>query len=88
MYYAGQDGKRVPVPIIQAIDSFVIFGILLLIERYYRDRPVGFVLAATMALWGLARFYEESLWLGENDHTARSLVAGTPDWRCSRPAWS
>ena len=56
MYYSGEVGKRVPVPIFQAIDSFVIFGILLLIERRYRDRPVGFVLAATMALWGLARF--------------------------------
>jgi len=39
MYYAGQVGKRLPVPILQAIDSFLIFGALLLIERYYRDRP-------------------------------------------------
>jgi phosphatidylglycerol---prolipoprotein diacylglyceryl transferase len=74
MYYAGQVGKRVPVPILQAIDSFVIFGILLLIERHYRDRPVGFVLAATMALWGLARFLEERLWLGEIGHLGSVLV--------------
>ena len=74
MYYAGQVGKRLPVPILQAIDSFLIFGILLLIERYYRDRPVGFVLAATMALWGLTRFYEERLWLGEIGHLGSVLV--------------
>jgi phosphatidylglycerol:prolipoprotein diacylglycerol transferase len=74
MYYAGQVGKRLPVPILQAIDSFIIFGVLLLIERYYKDRPVGFVLAATMALWGLTRFYEERLWLGEIGHLGSVLV--------------
>ena len=74
MYYAGQVGKRLPVPILQAIDSFIILGVLLLIERYYKDRPVGFVLAATMALWGLTRFYEERLWLGEIGHLGSELV--------------
>jgi len=66
MYYAGEAGKRVPVPIIQSIDSFVIFGILLLIERRYRDRPIGFVLAATAGLWGLGRFYEEFVFLRQS----------------------
>jgi len=74
MYYAGQVGKRLPVPILQAIDSFIIFGILLLIERYYKERPVGFIVAATMALWGLTRFYEERLWLGEIGHLGSTLV--------------
>lgn len=64
MYYAGETGRRVPVPIIQAVDSFAIFSALLLIERYVRRRPTGLVLAATMALWGLARFFEEHFWLG------------------------
>jgi len=64
MYYAGETGRRVPVPIIQAIDSFVIFGILILIEHTVRRRPTGFLVAATMALWGLARFFEEHFWLG------------------------
>jgi phosphatidylglycerol---prolipoprotein diacylglyceryl transferase len=62
--YAGQVGKRVPVPIFQAVDCFVIFGILLLIEHRYRDRPDGFVVSAAVALWGLARFFEEHFWLG------------------------
>lgn len=62
--YAGQVGKRVPVPIFQAIDCFVIFGLLLLIEHYVVDRPDGFVAWAAVALWGLARFVEEHFWLG------------------------
>ena len=74
--YAGEAGKRVPVPLIQAFDSFVIFAILLLIERYVRDRPVGFVVAATAALWGLARFFEENVFLRQNDHVGSWLVQG------------
>lgn len=74
--YAGQVGKRVPVPLVQAFDSFVIFAILLLIERHVRRRPVGFVLAATAALWGLARFFEENVFLRQNDHVGSWLVQG------------
>jgi phosphatidylglycerol:prolipoprotein diacylglycerol transferase len=74
--YAGEAGKRVPVPLIQAFDSFVIFAILILIEHYVRKRPVGFVLAATAALWGLARFFEENVFLKQNDHHGASLVQG------------
>ena len=64
MYYAGEAGRRVPVPIIQSLDSFAIFGLLLLLERYLRRRPTGLVLSAAMGLWGLARFLEEHFWLG------------------------
>jgi phosphatidylglycerol:prolipoprotein diacylglycerol transferase len=66
MEYAGQVGKRVPVPIIQSFDSFVIFGILLLLERRFRDRPAGFMIAATAGLWGLGRFYEEFVFLRQS----------------------
>ncbi len=38
MYYAGEVGRRVPVPIFQAIGDFAIFGILLLVERWLRSR--------------------------------------------------
>lgn len=64
MYYAGETGKRVPVPIIQAVDSLVIFAVLIAIEHYRRRRPVGFVLSGAMALWGLSRFFEEHFFLG------------------------
>jgi phosphatidylglycerol:prolipoprotein diacylglycerol transferase len=76
MYYAGEAGKRVPVPLIQAFDSFVIFGILILIEHYVRRRPVGFILSAAAALWGLARFFEENVFLKQNDHNGAPLVQG------------
>jgi len=76
MYYAGQAGKRVPVPLIQAFDSFVIFGLLLLLERRLPRRPVGFILAATAALWGLARFFEENVFLRQNDVHGSGLVQG------------
>jgi phosphatidylglycerol:prolipoprotein diacylglycerol transferase len=72
--YAGEAGKRVPVPLIQAFDSFVIFAILILIEHYVRKRPVVFILAATAALWGLARFFEENVFLKQNDHNGAPLV--------------
>ena len=64
MYYAGETGKRVPVPIFQAIDSLAIFAVLLLIEHYVQRRPTGFVLSGAMALWGLSRFFEEHFLLG------------------------
>jgi prolipoprotein diacylglyceryltransferase len=38
MYYAGEIGKRLPVPIFQAAMDFTIFGILLLIERWLRNQ--------------------------------------------------
>jgi len=76
LQYAGQAGKRVPVPLIQAFDSFVIFGILMLLEHYIRRRPTGFILSATAALWGLARFFEENVFLRQNDHQGASLVQG------------
>ncbi len=37
MYYAGQVGRRLPVPIFQAMEDFTIFGILLLVERWLRN---------------------------------------------------
>ena len=72
MYYAGEAGRRVPVPIIQALDSFAIFAVLLLVEHYAPRRPTGFVLSGAMALWGLARFFEEHFFLG-----AQAQVAST-----------
>jgi phosphatidylglycerol:prolipoprotein diacylglycerol transferase len=38
MYYAGEVGKRLPVPIFQAAMDLTIFGILLLIERWLRGQ--------------------------------------------------
>ena len=99
MYYAGQVGKRLPVPIFQAIEDFTIFGILLLVERWLRSQapravpssvgaggdesaiapappPAGIVLGVAMVLWGIERFLDEHLWLGEDGHLGSLLVQG------------
>ena len=93
MYYAGQVGKRLPVPIFQSIEDFAIFGILLLVERWLRTSapasivapgggvqtpallpPSGIVLGVGMTLWGIERFLDEHLWLGEDGHLGSLLV--------------
>jgi phosphatidylglycerol:prolipoprotein diacylglycerol transferase len=106
MYYAGQVGKRLPVPIFQSIEDFAIFGILLLVERWLRSvapvpaavaaapveavegaaatttplaqalPPTGIVLGVGMVLWGVERFLDEHLWLGEDGHLGSLLVQG------------
>ncbi len=88
MYYAGQNGRRLPVPIFQAIEDFTIFGILLLVERWLRSQtprgtqpggsgalpPAGIVIGVGMVLWGIERFIDEHLWLGEDGHLGSLLV--------------
>lgn len=70
MYYAGQVGKRLPVPIFQ---SMMTVGILLiawqvekLVER--RGGPTGLVMAVSAGFWGTGRFFEEHLWLAYPGH--------------------
>ncbi len=65
MYYAGQVGRRVPVPILQAIECFVIWLIVLQVERFVsrRGRPLGLVVTVGASLYGLSRFFDEYIWL-------------------------
>ncbi|HVB00875.1 MAG TPA: prolipoprotein diacylglyceryl transferase family protein [Acidimicrobiales bacterium] len=65
MYYAGQVGKRIPVPIIQGIECLAIFLILILVERMLKKTWItrGMIAALAMGLWGLSRFFDEYLWL-------------------------
>lgn len=115
MYYAGQVGKRLPVPIFQSMEDFAIFGLLLLVERWLRAQaprpvltsvgartgevteasegaeagetnetaetvaplpPAGIILGVAMVLWGIERFLDEHLWLGEDGHLGSLLVQG------------
>src|SRR6202044_886361 len=95
MYYADQAGKRLPVPIFQAIEDLTIFAILLLVERWLRSNapvpvvttdgaapapkllpPAGIVIGVGMVLWGIERFLDEHLWLGEDGHLGSLLVQG------------
>ena len=95
MYYAGAhpDQKVLPVPVFQAAEDFAIFCVLLLVERWLRNRaptvasdgstvppalvplpPAGIVLGVGMVLWGIERFLDEHLWLGEDGHLGSMLV--------------
>jgi phosphatidylglycerol---prolipoprotein diacylglyceryl transferase len=93
MYYAGQVGRRLPVPIFQAMEDLTIFAILLLVERWLRNiapapaptapdgttaprllPPSGIVIGVGMVLWGIERFLDEHLWLGEDGHLGSLLV--------------
>lgn len=83
MYYAGQAGKRLPVPIFQALEDFAVFCILIALEHrldrwpdgQVRARyPAGGVLGVGMVLWGIERALDEHLWLGEDGHLGSALV--------------
>ena len=83
MYYAGQVGRRIPVPIIQATEDFAVFCLLIFIERRL-DRwpdgsprsgyPSGVVLGTAMVAWGIERAVDEHLWLAEGGHLGSVLV--------------
>jgi phosphatidylglycerol:prolipoprotein diacylglycerol transferase len=68
MAYAGQVGKRVPVPIIQAIEDAVVFVIALWVERRiaHRGGPIGVVAATATTLYGAFRFNDEYVLLPHN----------------------
>jgi phosphatidylglycerol:prolipoprotein diacylglycerol transferase len=83
MYYAGQSGRRLPVPIFQAAEDFCVYLLLLAIERRLSrwsdgsprtGYPPGMVLGVAMVLWGIERSLDEHLWLGEDGHLGSLLV--------------
>jgi phosphatidylglycerol:prolipoprotein diacylglycerol transferase len=83
MYYAGQAGKRLPVPLFQAAEDFGVFLVLILIERRLArwpdgsirtGYPSGTVIGTAMVLWGIERTLDEHLWLGEDGHLGSLLV--------------
>ena len=98
MYYAGEVGRRLPVPIFQALECFAIFLVALALERYIarHNGPVGIVTAAVVGLWGLSRFVDEFFWLGHDNGTdaveitalvmfaAGLLAIGLLSWRVRR----
>jgi len=76
MYYAGEVGKRLPVPIFQAAEDFTIFCVLVYVEGRlartvtrrggtdgFGTPPAGAVVGTGMVLWGIERVVDEKLWL-------------------------
>ncbi len=83
MYYAGQNGRRLPVPLFQAAEDFGVYVVLILIERRLNrwpdgsvrtGYPAGTVIGTAMVLWGIERALDEHLWLGEDGHLGSLLV--------------
>jgi phosphatidylglycerol:prolipoprotein diacylglycerol transferase len=83
MYYAGQNGRRLPVPLFQAAEDFAVFGVLIFIERRLArwpdgslrtGFPAGTVIGTAMVLWGIERALDEHLWLGEDGRLGSALV--------------
>jgi phosphatidylglycerol:prolipoprotein diacylglycerol transferase len=76
MYYAGQVGKRLPVPLFQSAMTFVVLLIAWQVERYVvrHGGPHGLVMAVSVGFWGLNRFLEEHLWLAYPGHLGAVLV--------------
>ena len=76
MYYAGQVGRRLPVPIFQAALTFAVLLIVWQVERYAARRggPRGLVISVAVGFWGLNRFIEEHLWLAYPGHVGAAAV--------------
>lgn len=71
MYYAGEVGKRLPVPIFQAAECGAVYVVTLAIERYAvrHGGLTGLVFALGQGLWGLSRFFDSYFWLTYNAGT-------------------
>jgi prolipoprotein diacylglyceryltransferase len=69
LHYAGQVGKRVPVPLIQGAEDALLWLALLGVERVRRSYTVGIVTALGMIVWGLVRALDERLLLGQESHS-------------------
>lgn len=65
MKYAGEVGYRIPVPLFQAAEDFILFLILLRLEKYLRSHnaPRGALAGFALLLWSFPRFWDEYFWL-------------------------
>lgn len=75
MSYAGQVGRRVPVPLIQAAEDGLLWLLLLCVER--RKTSPGTVTGIAMVTWGVVRFLDEYYLLGEQGHSGSLAVQGS-----------
>ena len=70
--YAGQAGRRVPVPLIQALEDGLLWLTLLRMERH---SPLpGRITSYAMMIWGIVRFCDEHWLLGQQGHAGSLAV--------------
>jgi prolipoprotein diacylglyceryltransferase len=67
--YAGQVGKRVPVPLIQGAEDALLWLALIALERQKAGNRAGVITGAGMIVWGLVRALDERLLLGQQSHS-------------------
>ncbi|MGH9020620.1 MAG: prolipoprotein diacylglyceryl transferase [Acidimicrobiales bacterium] len=76
MRYAGQVGRRVPVPLFQGAEDGALWAVLVAGQRRGRLARPGAVTAAAMIVWGLVRALDERLLLGQESHAGSLGVQG------------
>jgi prolipoprotein diacylglyceryltransferase len=69
MYYHGQVGKRVPVPLIQSAEDGLLWVGLLGVERRWTHRFTGALAGVAMTVWGVVRAVDEHWLLGQQSHS-------------------
>ena len=69
MRYAGQEGRRVPVPLIQGLEDAALLGLLLFVEKRAASRGPGLVTGVALIIWGIVRALDERLLLGQEGWT-------------------
>jgi prolipoprotein diacylglyceryltransferase len=69
MYYHGQIGKRVPVPLVQGLEDGTLWLILVALEKTRLKSTTGVICAIGMIVWGLVRTTDERLLLGQESHS-------------------
>ena len=66
IHYAGQIGKRVPVPLIQGAEDALLWLSLLAGSRFIKQP--GVIAGAGMFVWGIVRAVDERFLLGQQSH--------------------
>ncbi|MBW4077415.1 MAG: hypothetical protein HIU84_02660 [Acidobacteria bacterium] len=69
MHYAGQVGKRVPVPLFQGAEDGLLWLALVWGERKWPSRHPGSITGVAMIVWGVVRAFDERWLLGEHSHS-------------------
>lgn len=69
LHYVGQQGKRVPVPLIQGAEDGLLWLALLAAQRRGASQHAGTLTAMAMIVWGLTRAIDERLLLGQQSHS-------------------
>lgn len=74
--YAGQVGKRVPVPLIQGAEDALLWVGLVVGERHGLARRTGRVTSLALVVWGVVRTIDERLLLGQQSRSGSLGVQG------------